>query len=470
MMHRRIVLALMTLFLLVACNSYRNLPSPAPQSDWKTRIIPAEPQTEGGDPEKGFDYLIYGDYIGSGVPYEMLAKRLERMDEMSDTVLQRTGPNEKVGYGATVFEAENGVLVTNGNCFSCHAGELNGEVILGLGNSFSDFRQSMVPMGKLMRLGMRLRYGKDSEEWVAYEDFGYYFKAMAPHIETNQPGVNPAAHLAEACTAYRDPQRLTYTEEPQYELPDYVVGTDVPPLWNVDKKNALYYTAVGRGDFTKLLFQASVLGIHDSTMARKAVTNFKDVVAWLEALEPPAYPGEVNDVLAERGRKVFEEHCSGCHGTYGDSVSYPNKVVALHVVKTDPLYAEYAVQAPIVEWYNKSWFATSHPKSRLEPEAGYVAPPLDGIWATAPYLHNGSVPNLATLLNSLKRPKYWQRSGESDDYNLEKIGWNYEEKKGSGGKWTYDTTIPGYSNAGHYFGDKLSEPDRQAVIEYLKTL
>ncbi|MEY4134370.1 MAG: hypothetical protein RL386_720, partial [Bacteroidota bacterium] len=228
--------------------------------------------------------------------------------------------------------------------------------------------------------------------------------------------------------------------------------------------------AVGRGDFSKLLFQASVLGIPDSAAARKAVTQFRDVVAWLRGLEPPDYPQSIDHQLAEKGENLFLEHCSSCHGTYGRETTYPNKVVALDLVKTDPYYAAYAVQAPIVKWYNESWFAQSSPKSYFEPEAGYIAPPLDGIWATAPYLHNGAVPTLDDLLNSPGRPRYWKRSGDSKDYDYKKVGWNYRVANGPGGKWTYDTTLPGYSNAGHYFGDKLSDGERKAVIEYLKTL
>lgn len=128
------------------------------------------------------------------------------------------------------------------------------------------------------------------------------------------------------------------------------------------------------------------------------------------------------------------------------------------------------MKAPIVDWYNESWFATSYPTSYFEPEAGYVAPPLDGIWATAPYLHNGSVPTLEDLLNSYQRPDYWHRSGESNDYDYQKIGWNYTVEKNGKGKWTFDTTLPGYSNTGHYFGDHLTKGERGAVIEYLKTL
>lgn len=453
--------------LLWACNAYRDLPQPDRSASWKTKKIPAAEQVASGDAEAGFDYLKNGDYIGTGVPLELLEKR---MGNYEDKVLSREGANASLPYAVTAFEAANGVEVANGNCFACHAGKLNGEVVVGLGDSFSDFQRNMKPLGAGLKLVMKLKYGKRSPEWEAYEPFSRYFKASAPHIKTNQPGANPAAHLAEACVAFRDPETLTYTEDANFELPDYVIGSDVPPLWNVAKKNALYYTAVGRGDFSKLLFQASVLGIPDSAAARQAVINFRDVVAWLKSLEPPAYPEAIDRELAATGKPVFEEHCSGCHGTYGQQETYPNKVVALDLVKTDPYYATYAMQAPIVDWYNQSWFATSEPNSWLEPEPGYVAPPLDGIWATAPYLHNGSVPTLEDLLNSTQRPLFWQRSGRSTDYDYRKVGWQYEPRDNGRGDWTFDATIPGYYNTGHTFGDKLSTGERTAVIEYLKTL
>lgn len=460
-------LVFLFMLILVACNVYKELPEPPSEQSWKTKVIPASPQIGGGDPELGYDYIVNGDYIGSGIPYDLLAKRLSKS---KDTVLQRSGLNANTPYILTAFEAANGIKVLNGNCFTCHAGELNGKVMLGLGNSFSDFQNNLKPLAKGMRLGMKLKYGKKSPEWAAFQDFDRYFSASAPHVKTNNPGVNAAAHLAEACVAYRDPTTLTYTGDPILNLPDYVIGSDVPPLWNVKKKNALYYTAVGRGDFSKLLFQASVLGIADSTAAREAVNNFQHVVAWLEQLEPPAYPERIDQQLANKGQLLFEEHCSGCHGTYGAKETYPNKVVALKVVKTDPYYATYAVDAPIVDWYNNSWFAKTQPFSHFEPEAGYIAPPLDGIWATAPYLHNGSVPTLDALLNSKSRPNYWQRSGDSRDYDYEKVGWQYQNKNNGSGKWTYDSSIPGYSNVGHYFGDQLANAERKAVIEYLKTL
>lgn len=464
----RILLLIATLFAIASCNRYRELPGRAVDESWKVRSIPPSPQQLDGDPEAGYAFIGGGSYIGSGVPLELMKKR---MPGVQDTVLGRQGPNGQVPYAVSVFEAaKGGTLVTNGNCFTCHAGEINGEIVPGLGKSFSDYRNSFKPLGKVVRLAMGLNYKKSDPEWAAYEDFARYFKAMAPYIQTNQPGANPAFRLAEACMRHRNPSDLTYRAAPNYDMMGYTIATDVPPLWHVRKKNALYYNGIGRGDFTKLLFQASVLGIPDSTAAREAINGFKDVLAWLQTLEPPAYPGPVNQLLAAEGQRVFEDNCSKCHGTYGEKESYPNKLVSLSLVKTDPMYANYAKNSGIVDWYNKSWFAQSEPKSYFEPNLGYVAPPLDGIWATAPYLHNGSVPTVEALLNSSSRPAIWARSGNSHDYDYEALGWQYTELEDAKGDWAFDTNLPGYSNKGHYFGDKLTGAERKAVLEYLKTL
>lgn len=460
---------LLGLGLLVACNTYRPLVGVEPISEekWKSKALPASPQPTDGDPVAGLDYLIHGDYIGSGIPLEIMRKQAPKMPQ--DSLYPRNELNEGLPYFMTAFIAPNGAKTVNGNCFTCHAGEVNGEMIVGLGNSWSDYEGSMVMMGKLMSFGMDIKYKRDDPEVVAFEDFGNYFKRMAPKIKTTQPGSNPAFRLAEACMMHRDPDDLTYVDEPLYEMWDYNIATDTPPLWHVKKKNTLYYNGIGRGNMPKLLLQASVLGVPDSSHSRKSVEAFEDVYAWLLELEPPTYPGEIDPVLADEGEAIFEDKCAGCHGTYGEQESYPNKAIHLDVIKTDRLYADYIRQSGIVDWYNQSWFATSPPQSRFEPTDGYVAPPLDGIWATAPYLHNGSVPTVYELLNSKTRPARWTRSGDSEDYDWKKLGWNYDPAP-KGKKWTFDTEVPGYGNVGHYFGDKLSEDQRWAVVEYLKTL
>ncbi len=461
------VLVLLGMLVIAACGAYKGPPNPVGNTTWRTKTLPVTFQSGEGNAEAGLHYLIYGDYIGSGIPYALIKKR---MLKKPDAILKREGINAYAPYMLNVFEAANGATVASGNCFTCHASWFEGNMVIGMGNSFSDYRKDFLTAARVINAGMNVKYSKKSKEWQAYEDFGHYFRKMAPHIVTNQPGGNPAFRLAEACMNYRNPVDLTYQKQANYEIPDYPIASDVPPLWHVKKKNALYYNGVGRGDFSKLLFQASVLGIPDSAAARKAVAHFRDVVAWVQSLEPPHYSKPIDQVLAAKGEVIFMEHCSGCHGTYGATETYPNKLVSLNVVKTDPLYAVNGMQSGIIEWYNSSWFAQSEPRSWFEPDTGYVAPPLDGIWITAPYLHNGSVPTLEDLLNSPQRPVYWSRSGESTDYDYEKVGWRYERPEKPKGKWTFDTTLPGYSNQGHYFGDKLSKEERKAVIEYLKTL
>ena len=123
-----------------------------------------------------------------------------------------------------------------------------------------------------------------------------------------------------------------------------------------------------------------------------------------------------------------------------------------------------------MNWFNQSWFTSGDHPARLEPFEGYIAPPLDGIWITAPFLHNGSVPTLEALLNSDLRPKYWSRDFDKPEYDYEKLGWKYTKEENPGGKHIYNTDVPGYGNYGHTFGDKLTEKDRKAVIEYMKTL
>lgn len=99
-----------------------------------------------------------------------------------------------------------------------------------------------------------------------------------------------------------------------------------------------------------------------------------------------------------------------------------------------------------------------------------MAPPLDGVWATAPYLHNGSVPTLRALLESSTRPRFWRRDFDSSVYDKEAVGWPYETLDSAEDAATYDTTQTGYGNLGHTFGDPLTATERVAVIEYLKTL
>jgi hypothetical protein len=206
--------------------------------------------------------------------------------------------------------------------------------------------------------------------------------------------------------------------------------------------------------------------------------SFADIRAYLLSLRPPKNPFPIDAARAERGQAVFAKSCSKCHGTYGPEGKYPNKVVDLETVGTDPARAV-GMSRRLVEHYNSTWFAEHHP-GELEMK-GYQAPPLDGVWATAPYLHNGSVPTLHALLKSSERPKVFRRpsSTEFTNYDKTNVGWLVEplssapdvsKMPATEAKYIFDASRFGLSNGGHTFGDKLSEDDRMALIEYLKTL
>ncbi len=113
-----------------------------------------------------------------------------------------------------------------------------------------------------------------------------------------------------------------------------------------------------------------------------------------------------------------------------------------------------------------------------DPFPGYMPPPLDGIWATAPYFHNGSVPNVELVLNSAARPTDWRRVDlDSTHFDEQALGWPYvevpypqDQAPEAERDLVYDTTLWSQSNQGHPFGDHLTSAERHAVIEYLKTL
>ena len=233
----------------------------------------------------------------------------------------------------------------------------------------------------------------------------------------------------------------------------------------------MFYNGFGRGDFGKFLMGSSLLTTNDTMHARDVDTHMPDVLSFIYSIQPPKYPQSINDSLAEKGRILFEDNCSSCHGTYGSRGQYPNLLIPESTIGTDSLLNQSNYQySDMIQWYNKSWFSKGDHPAQLTPFNGYIAPPLDGVWITAPYFHNGSVPTIEAVLNSKLRPKYWTRDFDSTEYDYKKLGWQYKVVTQPGDKYVYNTTLPGYGNYGHTFGDQFTGAERQAVIEYLKTL
>lgn len=471
-LNRYAVFLMSILLIIYACQS-DELPEPDLPADplpFGTSFIEPSDQRN-GNASSGEEYLFYGNYVSSGIPISIYQAIFGTDPE---NALNRTGDNAGISPGFTAVDYENGARVVVGNCLTCHGQHLNGNYYVGLGNTLQDFTDDQSNLVPLLDQAIILLHGQNSPEWEAYQPFRQAILAVGPHLVTDVVGVNTADMLTAVLVAHRDKDDLSWSDEPMLPIPgpNEMVPSDVPPWWHLKKKNAMFYSGIGRGDFAKFLMASSLLTMKDSTEARIIDQQFTNVLAFIKTLEAPVFDGLIDTEQADRGKVIFENNCQKCHGTYGMDESYPNLLVDISRVGTDSLLATVNYSSSqFVDWYNDSWFANSDNRpGEIVVTSGYVAPPLDGIWASAPYLHNGSIPTLEDLLNSSQRPTYWERSFDTDDYNYEQVGWNYELRTAQNNPETYDTTIPGYGNQGHTFGDVLSDTDRSDLIEYLKTL
>jgi mono/diheme cytochrome c family protein len=459
-------LALTLLLLWSQCKHEPALVESLPEG--ASKIEPTAQRT--GDAAAGRNYLLQGDYINYGIPLAVY-KLVFNANNTDD--LGRAGDNKGIIYNFTVSTNPNGVKVAATNCLSCHADKLNGQVIIGLGNTTADNTQDVASIFNSVDLVVRNLYTENSDEWRAYFPLSRGFKTIAPFIKTETRGINPADKIFAALSAHREAQSLKWLTTAQFPIPVRVVPTDVPAWWLMRKKNALYYNALGVGDFGRLSAASSLVAMADSAEARRIDAKFADVMAFLRSLRPPQYAGLIDQNLVTKGKALFELHCEKCHGRYGANESYPNLLIDQKVVGTDAaLVNEYREYPEYNMWYNRSWYNQKPSAAQLLPTKGYIAPPLDGIWATAPYLHNGSVPTLDDLLNSTQRPAKWSRTFDNTaDFDPVKVGWRYKIETVKGANINvYDTSLYGYGNGGHTYGDKLTTDERKALIEYLKTL
>ncbi len=342
--------------------------------------------------------------------------------------------------------------------------------------------------------------------------------------------------------------------------------------------------AAGPGEFSQLLTLSG-------KNYRDHIEKYdQDLEAYFLSLQSPPYPREIDTALAEQGAVLFHAKdlwalpakaeqprplggngsCASCHGAY--SPRYVNdpayledpvlEGIAAHISPLDVIGTDTARSDMLTPTLRQRWVTTywgypdgvdgwvapedknpllevaddlspSRPEGLCEWQQetiGYQAPPLYGVWATAPYLHNGSVPTLEQVLDSSKRSPIWRRQLQeigsikgfdqrmATAFDFDAIGWKHEvlscgEIPGNflfncnplndqgpslvqmstnflNGlvAWTgvvpvpdptpgandkrlvYDTRILGNGNGGHTFTDALTGQERRAIIEYLKTL
>jgi mono/diheme cytochrome c family protein len=339
------------------------------------------------------------------------------------------------------------------DCMTCHGGSIFGKSMIGLPNTSIDLHELFNDLSVAARNPLQL-----------------------PFKSSQVRGTTEASALSNYLLGLRD-DRLNISPPRDLDLHADSIE-DAPPWWNLKYKKTMYHIGATDSRSVRTLMQFMMHPLTTPRDFQREEASFRHIQAYLYSLEAPKYPLAINQEQAKRGEVLFVQKCATCHGTYGEKPHYPNKIIPLAKIGTDP--KRFQNQGPkFLEAYNTSWFAQEGQGLSMKPTEGYQAPPLTGIWATPPYFHNGSVPTLEGVLNSNLRPKLFTRSFKTAqaDYDDRRVGWKVTEVQAippglnaMEKRRYYDTTQPGRGNQGHTYGDAFTDLERAAVIEYLKTL
>ena len=250
------------------------------------------------------------------------------------------------------------------------------------------------------------------------------------------------------------------------KLPDnHTIGsTDMMAIWNQRAHEGFLRHSDGLNStlIEPVLSAALAAGATPDSLD---VEGLKRVDQWLLDLPPAKYPFSVDQNLAAHGSEIYERDCASCHAFGGAKTG---KIVPIEELQTDRHRMDHWPQSA-ADAFNK--YAEKYPWGfhNFRSSNGYVALALDGVWARAPYLHNGSVPTLADLLAAVdQRPKLFWRG--YDVYDQTRVGFVSSGPEAEASGFRYDTNVIGNSNQGHLWGTDLSPDDKRALIEFLKTL
>ena len=271
-----------------------------------------------------------------------------------------------------------------------------------------------------------------------------------------------------------NPYKAIQFNWPLDKLPhsELVGASDYPSLWNQAPREGMHLH--WDGDNTSVdernLSAALGAGVTPVTVDHAAIKRVRD---WIWTLPPPPYPYTIDKALASRGASLYQQHCLDCHGSHRFREGVKDgarmgEVEDIARIATDrhrlDSYTD-VFAANQVSLYPDSAYRFTH----FRKTNGYANQPLDGIWARSPYLHNGSVPTLRDLLEPPeRRPARFFRGYDLID--RVKVGFVSNVAQADGRQFfLYDTSVEGNGNGGHIYGVALPEPDKQAIVEYLKT-
>lgn len=440
-------------------------------------VFGGEPSEHEASAPRGYEFLVNKAYLPVDFDQETFDTAWKFWPEPLKSQAAKLSPDERrkmafERYGLTprpgaptkplqyVVESQGNWTM---NCFACHGGIVpDGKGGARVWPGAPNARFALQTLTEETR-----RVKAELEKPLSRMDLG---SVVVPLGTTN--GTTNAVMFGVLLMAHRDADLTVHKNRPPPKMVHH--DMDAPPWWHFKRKKMIYidgFAAKGhRG-----LMQFMLVPQNGPEKFREWEADFRDVFDYISSIEPPKYPFPIDEKLVVSGRVAFNRMCADCHGTYGAGGSYPEKMVAIEEVGTDRVRLD-ALTAIHREAYGQSWFAEFGGCPNVNQPAGYVAPPLDGVWASAPYFHNGSVPTLWHVLHPKERPVVWTRRDE--DYDVERVGPKIgtfdslpsNVTVGWEKRQFFDTRGFGKSAAGHTFPDALSEDEKRAVLEYLKTL
>jgi hypothetical protein len=289
---------------------------------------------------------------------------------------------------------------------------------------------------------------------------------------------------------------------PHPEVPPFATITDIPSVWNQQAHGlAQWDGSVKMAFWRNIAAQLPIVG----DPSKIDLHNTGIVANFLEELPAAPYPFDIDMTRAVRGEALFKENCAVCHKPLN------NTLYQYREIGTDMNRANVLNDSALKLFLAGFGASCNNPSFRFTPRnsgqpvfpckmsgddviigritpsnEGYVTSVLDGIWARAPYLHNGSIPTLYHLLVPSARPTQFLRA--SIDYDQRNVGfaWRLSEigrvVDRSPTLMIYDTRLDSHSNAGHdrdivvkgklrrlNWSDPQFADQVQDLIEYLKT-
>lgn len=460
-------------------------------------------------------------------------------------------------------------------CHACHSGAVDGTATLGGGSSLADldlFLRDALPQGYLASI------------------------ATIANLSHTR-GTNNASDVN---LAFIFPDQGFYSASDAIDLitSGSTASMDTPAWWNLGHRPLKFVDGMFPADAPRIdqVFYTPIFGLFGEILGplsdagqKYMRDNGPPINAWIETLKAPKYPGNIDTALAEQGAVLFHEldmwapernnsvrkpegngSCASCHGAYAPRyVNDPqylatpllegmaSYIVPQEIIGTDPVRwqtnNEGMQRAGSVNFFgypptkgtDQDCGPQNQERLRGDRELGYLAPPLYGVWASAPYMHNGSIPNVWEILKPEDREPIWRRksSPKLDNpwwnngkvlmgydtrldtaYDHTKMGWKYDKiacewrtfwnpsvspyrtcdpndehatplaqeildglfsnliltwniffpptitTQQMEDRKIFNTLLFSHGNEGHDFNNVLTDQERLAIIEYLKTL